>query len=84
MHEIKDSTMIKGVDLVDGTLRIHFSNGNIYDYEGAGQAQMDGILESASAGRYFGQNIRSSYNAKRNLDAEFDAIDSAPDEERGQ
>ena len=51
------SSNISAAGYEDGKIRIQFSNGTEYDYEGGAELFND-MLESKSVGKFFHQNIK--------------------------
>lgn len=47
------------------TLRIRFSNGTEYDYEGVAEELANGIFDAESPGKFFHGAIRSSFTGVR-------------------
>jgi hypothetical protein len=47
-----------GYDYETATLRIHFLNGGMYDYQGVSSDVYDGLLAAGSKGQYFDQFIK--------------------------
>lgn len=50
-----------GYDPKDEELRVEFSSGAVFVYEGVPEAVFDGLMSSASKGSYFHGNIRNVY-----------------------
>lgn len=49
----------------DGTLRLVFNAGGVYDYFHVPQPVVNELQQAQSAGTYFHQNIRTNYKFKR-------------------
>ena len=63
-----NSSMIKavGYDAMEEILEIEFStNGSIYQYKGVPQVVYDELMEVASAGVYFRQNIKDEFESEK-------------------
>ena len=59
MVPVKSSNIkAAGFNTLAGTMRIQFSNGTEYDYEGVNAEMYNNFLESKSQGRFFHQNIK--------------------------
>lgn len=54
-----------GYNASSQTLEVEFKNGGIYQYDEIPLELYTGIMSAASAGRYFHQNIRGKYQARK-------------------
>jgi len=54
-----------GFDAASGTLRVKFNNGNIYDAEGASQADYDDFKMSKSKGVHFNRILKQAFAWKK-------------------
>lgn len=50
-----------GYDMDKKLLRVEFKNGSVYDYFNVPQSEHDNLINAASVGSYFNQNIRTAY-----------------------
>ncbi len=62
MIEVKSSA-IRGVEMGSDGLRVTFTSGKSYDYEGVSDEQMHEMISSESPGRYFAQKIKPNHKA---------------------
>jgi hypothetical protein len=60
-----DSSNLAGCQWEDGTLRIMFVSGQEYEYTGVDQAVYDGLVMADSPGRYFNDQIKNKYSARK-------------------
>lgn len=49
-----------GYEVETSTLEIEFHNGGIYQYSGVPENIYQGLMDAASKGRYFHQNIKNA------------------------
>jgi guanyl-specific ribonuclease Sa len=54
-----------GYDQETSTLRVEFSNGSAYEYDGVSQGTYDGLLSAENVGKYFSTNVRSLFVGRR-------------------
>jgi hypothetical protein len=54
-----------GYDPVRRMLEIEFNSGGIYQYSGVPEYEYDGLMNAASKGTYFGQNIKNKYSYRK-------------------
>jgi hypothetical protein len=59
------SSNIESVGHDAETLRIKFTTGAEYDYQGVSEETFRGMLGAESVGRYFAANIRGKYQHKQ-------------------
>ena len=64
MIPIKSSN-IKAAGYENGTLRIQFSNGSLYDYHEATAQLYNDFMEAESQGRFFHQKIKSKLTSTK-------------------
>ena len=59
------SSMISsvGYDEMEQTLEVEFSNGHIWQYMDVPEVAYSGMIESASIGKHFHQNIKNSFES---------------------
>jgi hypothetical protein len=55
------STAIRAVGYDDGTLRVEFHSGKIYDHPNVPYSVYAGLMEATSKGRYYSNHIRGRY-----------------------
>ena len=70
MREVKSSA-IRGVEHDGQTLRVHFKNGGVYDYENVSAEEVDALVNSDSPGRQF-QEFRKTHTGIRAREDEID------------
>lgn len=67
--ELKDlnSSLISqaGYDSTNNTLRIKFSNGQVYDYTTVTPSQAQDFLNSESPGKHFHANVKGKYPSSK-------------------
>ena len=61
MHELHGSSSIKGIDMKDSTLTVHFRSGKSYVYEDVPHLTMWELLKAKSPGGYFAKRIRPHF-----------------------
>ena len=64
MNRIRvESSMIRsiGYEESSGTLEVEFTSGSIYQYFDVPESEYKRLINAASKGRYFNQNIKESY-----------------------
>ena len=64
MNRIRvESSMIRsiGYEESSGTLEVEFTSGSIYQYFDVPESGYKRLINAASKGRYFNQNIKESY-----------------------
>lgn len=54
-----------GHDPAQNVLEVEFANGSVYQYSGVPRDLADQFVKSDSAGRFFAQNVRNQFQAKR-------------------
>jgi hypothetical protein len=61
------SSNIKAVghDPTRNVLEVEFSNGAVWQYDGVPRELADQLVKSDSVGRFFAQNVRNQFPAKR-------------------
>lgn len=59
------SSDLSRVGYENGTLRICFHSGGIYDYVGVPESVFHALLNASSLGRYFHANIKNVYTFRR-------------------
>jgi len=50
-----------GYDPESSTLEVEFNTGNIYQYSNVSESEYEGLMNSASKGRYLNKNIKGRY-----------------------
>jgi len=56
---VKSSNLVAvGYDKASSKLEIEFKNGAVYQYDGVSKEEYAGLMDAASQGDYFNQNIR--------------------------
>jgi len=50
-----------GYDLESSTLEVEFNTGSIYQYSNVSESEYEGLMNSASKGRYLNKNIKGRY-----------------------
>lgn len=69
MEHVKSSN-IKAAGYEDGTMRVQFGNGTMYDYKGVSQQMFDGFKFAKSQGRYFNQVIKPKFTGIKVVEEE--------------
>jgi len=59
------SSNLKSMEYDQGTLRLTFNAGGVYEYYNVPQPVVSELQQAQSAGSYFHQFIREKYNFKR-------------------
>ena len=59
------SSNIRAIGHDGSMLRVEFSNGSTYDYEGVPSRVFDDLVSADSVGRYFAQNIKGVYGYEK-------------------
>jgi hypothetical protein len=62
-----DSSLIKGVkyDAAGKKLTVAFTDGDTYEYSNVGQDHYDQLMAAKSKGKFFQENIRDHFDAKK-------------------
>lgn len=66
-----DSTSINkaSYSYVTETMKIEFTNGQVYEYENVGIDEFDGFAKADSQGKYFIENIKNKYSHQKLLNS---------------
>lgn len=59
------SSNIAGIGYKDGTMRVQFSNGNIYEYQGVTEKDYRELMSADSIGSAFHFSIKSQYEGRK-------------------
>lgn len=60
-----NSSNLASMEYDNGTLRLAFNAGGVYEYYNVPQPVVNELQQAQSAGTYFHQNIRANYKFKR-------------------
>ncbi len=62
MQEVSSSNVAAvGYDSDSSTLRVQFTNGSVYDYDGVSEEEYDSLVTADSVGSYLNSNIKGIY-----------------------
>lgn len=65
MRKIKvQSSMIESIEHNDNTLRVEFTSGSVYDYDGVDDKMLLEFLKAPSLGSYFHEHIKCLPNRR--------------------
>ena len=54
-----------GYNAENGTLKIQFNNGRVYEYYGVPKSEFNNLLNASSKGQYANQNIYKAYSQSK-------------------
>ncbi len=54
-----------GYDAATKTLEVEFQGGNVYQHEDVPQDLADRLVRAESVGRFYNQNVKGTFEAKR-------------------
>jgi hypothetical protein len=60
-----ESSVLRSVGYVAGTLEVEFTSGRVYRYFGVARAVYDQLLRADSHGRFFNEHVRGHFRYAR-------------------